>query len=515
MTRPVLRLAILLAFVLVRPALGERAPDAWALIDAMPAPARLVVVADNLSRTLASPEGDAVRRAVETSGFFGPTIAQWGELADRLGMTPSELTDALLGRRVVFLATELTSLIRPDLSGAGDWALILSIPPETEKLLRKRLDLAPRSKIGAFPIVAAEHGEYALALLSMKPADAGAPTTLLILTPSRHDALLEPVVRALTRPMGAPAPASAAPRPALRDDTALCMRLRTGEGATLTLAAHPSPGAWEAELSVEKPADAETAFGHRPVDRARFETLAPDALLLVMESVPDRLVPDRDRSLALSSTLVEIPERFLKLMGGRTIIRVRRAEPSARTLELTVASEATYPGDVVAEGDRAIGALLDPASSAVPPEGAIEGQYPSAVRTSTYTTDRATPFGERARAEWAYSAPDEGDPRWWAMRISSSTAPRDGSVRELADTLAGAPLPGGAHVLSMGLVRPRALRSVFREAPWASLPPIEAIAHVERVTWSIRRAPSREGRSHVTGSLRLSFAADAPPGPDP
>jgi hypothetical protein len=250
------------------------------------------------------------------------------------------------------------------------------------------------------------------------------------------------------------------------------------------------------------------------VDPARFDSLAPDALLLVMESVPDRLVPDRDRSLALTSTLVEIPERFLKLMGGRTIIRVRRAEENQPTLELTVASEATYPGDVVAEGDRAIGALLDPASSAVPPEGAIEGQYPSAVRTSTYATDRATPFGERARAEWAYSPPAGGDPRWWAMRISSNAAPRNGSVRELADTLARAPLPEGPHILSMGLIRPSALRSVFREAPWASLPPIAAIARVERLTWSIQRAPSREGRSLVTGSLRLSFVPGASPEPD-
>ncbi len=502
---------------LVAPASASRVNDAWELIDAMPADARLVVVADDLSANLATPAGRALQGAIAESGFFSPTLRQWSELSDRLGLSPQEAVDALLGRRVVFVARELSLPAAFQPADESAWALMVWIPSDTEKRIRKRLQLAPRSKIAGQPVLAAEQGDFALVLLATKDA-AHDDHTILLLAPASDDSMLEPMIRALLQRPDAPtrvrraAPARPQPMPG----SFLHIAGRATH-ASFELEARPTAAGWESRFTIDSDADHPHKAGSRPVSAARFQALAPDALALIMESTPDRVDPDLKSTLTASALFADLPDRFLRLMGGRSLVMLQRAGPATPGLCLTLASEATYPGNPVTEGDRAIGAMLNPGSGASLPEGSIEGQYPRAIRSEPLRANDASLFGDRPIARWAYSSPDPNagsDPQtWWTLRLAPEQSHAAQPLREFVDALARRPRePDDARYIALGLVRPAALRRALGDTIWTAVPPVRAISRVERVAWSLSLAdqqrPTDAGAARVLGHAQLDMRLD-------
>ncbi len=519
--RRVFNRALLPMLALIIPALAPSASaqvdgDAWDLIDAMPAEASVIVVIDDLSAVLASPAGQSLSHAITGSGFFRPTFHQWSELADRLGMAPGEAVNTLLGRRVVFVGRHL-SLPAVGGDARGAWAMLIWIPERVEKRVRKSLALAPRTKVAGQPVLAAEHGVFSLALFMTRGAD-GRDQTILLLAPASDDSMLEPLIRSLVSlsapenwaNQGQDAPDARIPG---MDSAFLHVSAKTPDGAAFLLAARGAPRGWEGKLRIEKPGDQRASFGQRPVSLKRFHALAPGALALVMESAPDRIDMPGDSGLLVSTLFADVPERFLRIMGGRALVMVERADPEMSGLCVSLASEATYPGDPVAEGDRAISALISPAPGSAPPEGAVEGQYPMAVRTASIKTSGAGVLGAKTQAAWAFSTPREDAQRWWALRLSpeGSRAHPPRSLRPFVDALAGetASAPERRPV-ALGLVRPSALLKAMGDGPWSALRPVESLAQFERISWSLAldpppEFPERKRTTVLTGTVQIDM----------
>ncbi len=524
-------IALALSLILVGPALARspQSDDAWNLIASMPADARLVVVADDLSANLSSPAGRSLQRAIADSGFFRPTFRQWTELAQRLDLGPREAIDALLGRRVVFVGRALSPPRVGEARKDNAWALMMWIPAEIEQRVRKGLELTPRAKVAGQPVLAAEHGDFSLAMLATR-ADSGDDQTILLLAPAVDDSMLRPIIDALVTHAAArqpPKPTGAAPgRPQAQPGAFLHVAARTPGPGALSLSVRPTDLGWQADLRIEKPGDQRGAIGARPVSVARFDALAPDALALVMESAPDRFDAATDAGMTIGALFPEVPERFLRLMGGRNLLMIERADPVATGLRLSLASEATYPGDPVAEGDRAIGALLSPGPGSVLPEGAIEGQYPLAARTAPLEIADSSLFGARTRAAWAYSPPHPDATRWWALRLAPAQPRETSDVRAFVNALARQPQEQTlGRTIALGLVRPHALRQAIGEAPWMALPPVEAISRIDRLSWSLtleppRVSPGSHAPTVLTGRAKLDMRLDdasqlGAPSPDP
>lgn len=487
--------------------------DAPALIDALPQDAELIVVADDLAKNLRTPAGGALAQALGESGFFRPTFQRWSELAQQLDMDPVEAIDELLGQRVVLVARDVTfSTIAGD-PRQGAWAVMTWIPPETERRVRKGLKLAPRQKIDAQPVLAAEQGEFSLIMLQTQDA-AGQRQTVLLLAPAADDSLIKPMIGALRE---ARAQSDLPLIPGRRDgrphnpDADLHLRLALDADGALELAARPTDRGWTADLLIEKPGDARRELGERHVSEATFNSLTPRSMVLLSESVPDRAQGAGDPGLMLNSLFTEVPERFQRILGGRTLFMIERQDESHRGLRLVLASEASYPGDPVAEGDRAITSLLSPGAGSAPPEGAIEGQYPRAVRTDTIPAQSTSIFGERIHAAWAYSPERRVGRRWWALSLSGQQRPTPG-FRAFVDALpSDERAPEGGRNVALGLIRPRELVESLSRTPWVALSPITAASHVQRVTWSLRLLDPDEpapSRTRIAGRVEIEMRLD-------
>ena len=473
--------------------------DTTAMIEAMPRDVGLVVVAEGLRETLASPQGQSLIRAISESGFFRPTGEQWAALSGRLGYSPIEGAAELLGRRVVLVATEASprSIGR---ASEGAWGLMTWVSPANERRLIKKLRLTPRRKIGAQPVLAAEQGEFHVTLLG----DGGDGWRVLLVSPAAEREMIKPMIEALRAARAAPG-AAMIPARAAQADATMRARLREENAGVLDLSVQQSPDGWRVALLSTLPADRRAKIGRREVCAQTFERLAPRALLLLSESVPDRGGDTADTGLVLSSLFTQVPERFRRILGGRTLLMVEDAQSPGAAPSLLLASEASYPGDPVAEGDRAIGALLSPGAGSAPPEGAIEGQYPRAVRTDTLDASSSI-FGGRVHAAWAYSPERRAGSRWWALRLSDHAGKTD-TFRAFVDALPPEDRqPEGARTIAMGLIRPRALIDQFSNTPWTELAPIRAASNIENVTWSLRLIETPEpGETRLSGVVEIEM----------
>lgn len=286
--------------------------------------------------------------------------------------------------------------------------------------------------------------------------------------------------------------------PARRAQADLHLRLAFEPGSTLQLSASPSPTGWTADLLIDKAGDIRHEFGKRHISQDAFDMLAERSMVLLSESVPDRSDASPDLGLLLSSLFAEVPQRFRRILGGRTMLMVERPSRTRDGLRIVLASEANDLGDPVAEGDRAIGALLSPGPGSASPEGAIEGQYPRAVRTDSLPAPPGSVFGDRIHAAWAYSPQRRTGRRWWALSLSSHACESD-AFRALVDALPSeARAPESGRTIALGLARPAELAASFEGTPWAALSPVSALAHIEALSWSLTLAAPREPEPTTT-----------------
>lgn len=173
----------------------------------LPVDLELVVIVEDLASLRRTAEGRAMAGLLAEAGVTEPLDKSWAMLAQRLGLTPGEAVDRLLGRRVVLA-------IRDGGGGAGGvggrsagggggepagarrWTLISEIDDETAEVLRTKLDVSPRTVVKGQQVYAVEGGNLDLALHRR-----GKDRVMLLLGPSDAPDLLNKLIVAAITPL--------------------------------------------------------------------------------------------------------------------------------------------------------------------------------------------------------------------------------------------------------------------------------------------------------------------------
>ncbi|MEZ6241912.1 MAG: hypothetical protein R3B57_02615 [Phycisphaerales bacterium] len=445
-----------------------------------------------------------------------------------------EAFDELLGRRVMFVARGFHTPEPDGGEAPPHWAVVTSISPRGEKLVRDRLRPAPRAKIAGQPILAAEHGRFLLALVE-RLDDRAKPTTELILCPDESAALLEDLV--LTRVDAV----KGAPRPVLGTQKEFALTRQLPPGDVLAAVRMLSPGAsktfvagsasstergWRLSLAFEAPSWCD-ASKDRSINPAAMAALQDGALALIADSLPPPPSPEGTPETIVWPMQLALPGDLAAILTDRTVLRLDRAPQGAGApLRLVIASETPDGPDRAAAVDRAISSILESHDAAQAPEGMIEGEFPRAVRTRRITLPFQTPLGSDILASWClgFAPGDRGaEPTWWAMGLSpgaADSASASEATRLVASCLAGAPSAPEAPI-AVGVVRPRSLYEAISGQPWALIPPTPALRWMELVRWRFFAPPRGDGPDRdglVRGQVDIEMnaaALDTPATPDP
>ncbi len=508
---------------------------AWSQIAQAPADADAVVLIDDPAALASSPAGRALRAAIADSGQFAETFKRWGALSQRLGLREDEAFEELLGRRVVLIARAGDKPERAGQPGASSWALITDVSERGEKLIRKRLQAAPRAKIAAQPILAAEHGRFLLALVDRRGADDRRATELIICPDDSEDLLEELVV---SRVVGAKIPerrtlgatdAFALTRDLPPGQVLALFRLLRPDGGTMPIAGSATidGSRCTAQLALDAahwcPDPDESRLDARVIER-----LEDGALALVAESLPEGIgaADEPGGQLAVWPAMLSLPGDIGPLVGGRTVVRLdREPSPAESALRLCIASETPAVEDPAAAVDRSSAGMLGAPGEADEASDDFAGQFPRAVRTRPVTFNTFTPLGREALAAWGLGFPGpDASPTWWAMCLTSDrrdTAAASAATRSLAEALAGAAPDPGSRLIAAGLVRPREIHDAVAKEPWASLAPLTAMRHAELLRWRFvapprGEDPGRDGLVRGRVDIVMNAAVQSVPAePDP
>ncbi len=143
------------AFAAPRPPADCPVACAAAIAD-IPDDVDLVVVVENGADLRVSPIGDAAARFLADSGIIVDLTKAWKALGDQMGWSTQETFDRLLGRRVVLLSKSLGQ------GGDRRWAILSDVSAETERVLKEKLEAAPRAISQGHKILTVENGAYEL-----------------------------------------------------------------------------------------------------------------------------------------------------------------------------------------------------------------------------------------------------------------------------------------------------------------------------------------------------------------
>ncbi len=512
---------------------------AWDQLAAAPADADVVVLIQDPAALARSRSGLALRAALAEAGLFTDTLARWGALADHLGLTEQQAFDELLARRLMFIARRSQAPAADGTPAPPSWALVTSVSKHGEKLVRTRLRPAPRAKIAAQPILAAEHGRFLLALVDRLDAQ-GRPSTELIICPDEAAPLLEELV--LARAAGA----KGAPRDTLGTHERFPITRDLPPNQILAIIRDPTPDAdemfvaatagptdtgWSAQLACDAP-----SWRHEPggrlLDPAALADLEQGALALVAESLPPTANGQHASRQGVWPIMLPLPGELVGLLAGRTVVRLDRAPGSpGAPLRLAIASEAPPGQRRAAAIDLAIAALIESTEEGAALDGVIAGEFPHAVRTKRLTLSTPIPFGRDVLASWALGFPPaarpgdpNAEPTWWAMCFSPGSAGADGSsdaTRVMAARLASSAADQGAQLLASGMIRPRQIHDVIADEPWATWAPLRALRRIDLLRWRFVSPPRGDGPGRdglVRGWVDIELNAailDSPTKPGP
>lgn len=476
--------------------------------------------------------GGALGALVHGVAGFEPTLQAWGRLAERLGLSPGDAFDGLLGRRAAFVAKFDAPPTGESIGTIGSWLLISELPARSADLLRKRLDPMPRAFIRGTPVLSLEGGAFEAGLVKGAADD----TFTLLLAPSDRSAMFDLAVRDLD---------DASP-PRLAVDGAFAELRHIGAQAesavflrTPAMDAKRGPGGWIGVAALrEGPSLRVRAAIKSPfeLDRARmreeltvadshgawsaesFGRLSRRALFVSLES--NRLLTQA----AWSAPLIEVASQIgigsgfpgLALLTGRLAAAVFASDDGV--LDLAVALEASDIDALAPAGDGALASILAPAfasagASGTPPsELDFAGAVPPAMRTIDITRALGDTIGTTwkhgAKLSWRY-APSIGAesaqgatqrPGWWTLGVGTP------AVEALSSELTAprgheAPLPW----VTMVSVKPaEAVRLL--EVHAVPLPrPVEVFRWIREANWFTLLGP--DGR--VVGGGRIELEKPA------
>lgn len=143
---------------------------------------------------LAEGKGGVVGPAVMglMSGVRPATLGAWLAFAQEMGWTAEEAAERLIGRRAAVVWRGVREGRR-----AG-WAVVTEISEETDRALRAKLRVSPRTIVRGRPVLAVEGGELLLASGVVREGEGGEGVTWACLTPAGDEGMLEEMVGLLS-----------------------------------------------------------------------------------------------------------------------------------------------------------------------------------------------------------------------------------------------------------------------------------------------------------------------------
>lgn len=500
------------------------------LIAGLPRDVDVVAVVRGASGLRQAPSGQAVQGALGAIGVLRETGAAWRGLAERLRWSETDAFDRLLGSGVVLVVRRRTEAPADE---APEWALITRVDTKTERHLRARLDVAPRTLAGGGPIMSIEHGRYELARQRGPGAERDRAGATLILGPSDRPGLFDELVEGRARRAEDRLDAT----PLIREAPDLCTfdAVLLVEGSKGDPAAEPAGGGaarwdnavviganqvadgWNASIRVRDRSMGPDLAGVPPSTDGLFNALAHDALLAIVESRLPMAEADQRRALLKLLPRLDLPRPVEDRLGARKVLHVKACEDRGG-LDITSAVEVVDPAGVSPEVDQLALRLIDLIETSQPPPGprpgpapAFTGLAPSALRVVELAVAPdglvAGLAGQTPNLRWrvvSRAEPAGSEASWWTMTLGP---PAPGAPGDCADashavtaTLLGLHPDGQrARWLSRGVVLPAALRAAMprRTMPIESLDAV--LRRIARVEWSIEVT----GAADLSGMLRV------------
>jgi len=482
------------------------------VLSSLPASVELVVAVNNGARQRATPAGKSFVGMMAESAVWSETTRAWAVLAHTLEWTPERTFDELLGKRVSLVARGLNS---PE---GADWAVLSAVSRETQARLRARLNAAPRGAIAGLSVLSIEDGSFQFVVAPCLDAAArGEEGSVILLAPRRSESLLDDLAPVL-RGTGA-SPEVALGKPC---DVVVALRGERGGERSLAITATAVDGGWDAGI-VCTPAylfDRPLPAGPtRAWSDSAFRELESGSLLAVMSVASGdsfAFLPEQVRSWKQAlAGLTGAGAADAEHGGLRTGVFVRTSAPAVAVravaasryvpedhptpeaprgrLAVTLLSESRDSRATLVNGDRAmIGVarmLMTGKADAGPTEPKVQFElldrgprllcagedfqiHPDIEPSITRV------FGESSRLSWLTLERRDGA-AWWVGSISGTEGAGSRELRVLAAPEKGTAKPR----LSVGMIRPAALRRWVDAVDPALLGPMEGAAFVESIRW--------------------------------
>lgn len=476
--------------LLAAPAAVAQRADLSSSAAVVPDDVDLLVAVDGAAEWRRGPSGPALTAL--TTGLLRSQdgTAAWGRFAAQLGLDEEIAFDRLLGTRIVFARR-----------GAGpnqNWVLVSTIDRETERLLRQRLQAAPRRVQQGLPIMAIEDGRFWIA------SSVRGDKAQIVLGPAEDPALFDEVAGAVANPprvrVDPPGPARQLLQKDAEARALIVARLPIEEGGWIGASVTPDGRSFSAQFVIESPALAVKDKDVEPWSRSAFDALSPDAFWKSIDW-PGGTGSDIARTLGIDEALDWAqPLGALDMLDGRYAVVVSPADDALATVVLSW--EASDVEALARAGDEAVSKAVGPLLAGAPDAPAIGlgGAFPGAARNVDLGQ---TPAGQLLRPifdsgpvlSWSFirqQTPHGPDPRgWWTLGLGKR------AVSDVSRALTGAEAEEGPRLpwVSLGSARPSAfVRELKRRGvslPESVRPLLNAGGLVERVEWELLRTGER------------------------
>ncbi len=505
---------------------GASAPDAaaWA-----PEDIDLLVAVDAAASLRAGPFGPTLTTLARNWLAAGDLGAAWQRFSALMGLDEPRAFDALLGRRAVFVSRGA--------EGQSAWAMVSLVDAPTERLLRERLQPAPRKIEGGLAVLSLEDGRFWLAVGAPDAAEGDAGDRALLLGPAAAPQVFDQLAATL----GREAPRNLA-RTLVFQELA---PLATGAAALVMVRLRENqPGVQDGWLAISaRVQDRSLAFGFvartsalsdaatriSPWTRDAFLELAEGGYAAVMEWVGPGVEAEPDWTLRSLLALTRIPFGFgfehPALLGPRRAMVLRPSEGGLAGAALAMETHDTE--SLAGSGDRYIGSMISlmapprPApgqagAQAEVPSADFGGQFPEALREVDLSRTIGVQFPKvfdrgpslawvyaPTEADWAHPrAEDERSHGWWIMGLDRSTVASTAAA--LADARVHREKP--APWVSLGLLRPSLLVESMERRGVAAPPAAETWLRSMRAIGAIEWEAGRAQTGSIVGRARVSLA---------
>jgi hypothetical protein len=503
----------------------QPAPELIDELGWLPADVDLVLAVRGMTGVRAMPLGQGTTTLVQTGILIGGAgqsraIKAWRTLSAKLGFDEDEAFDALLGDRFV-CATRVRQ------GGGHDWVMYSRTTPGIARLVRERLDVAPREIKHDRVLMSLEGGAYRLgSLISGNEA-------WLMLAPTDRDGLFQQISDSKGEPGWAPLGATR-PMHEIRSlgdgDLALYMTLGHGENAGWLGVIAGARGDSVTFRMISDPGKALPAV--EPWPTTMFDELRDGALLTHIERLPtgeqaraiDQAHDDAESMWDNIRKLLEIPHRMLgqdlNLILGRRLALSAFPKPGGG-ISLGIGLEASDVKALATPGDAAMRSMVDSIRSFYDAHEAgfsFVGALPRAKRQITLETwekrERLPPFGASMPITWSFrDALGRAPAGWWVVGSDEDAFDRSAEALTAGDD----PNGGGetAPWLMLMEAHPAAIIESLRTGGVQFPEALRGLGAVESIRMRTWISDDRDGDDLVMGegSIRITEPTVARRGP--